>query len=173
MDDKIPYNEIDMECSVGLDDDDELVIKNLSTDPTPDASEGRNLVSKLGIFADFSDDDMEMGKPIPTEEIVELPSLTVGAGKTASTVEQEILNAKNGVMTPEQISRADLTGINEIDMECSVGEDDDFIPSVSLENSKKLDFGDEEEFHFGKPSLEEDVQPIEEKKPDGTVDANY
>lgn len=174
-------NQIDMECAAPDDDDTFLVIKpsKVSTEETPMVgADDRNLVTKLGIFADFSDGDEDPNAPKIIADVVELPSLTVGAGK-ASSVEQEILNAQNGVMTPEQINRADLTGINIIDTECSVGEDDDVEPTKAepgfhpISKQQLLDFGDEEnETSFDKGLLEKKDREVEEKM-DGSVDANY
>lgn len=162
-------NQIDMECNVDPDDDEFFLrpaVHETSDDPkasTITGADDRQLVTKLGIFADFSDDDLVFdGKPRQMEEIVDLPPLTVGTGKVSS-MEQEILNAKNGVLTPEQINHADFTGINEIDTECSVGEDDDDF-EFSLSTSK-----------LEEPKLEEDLleKKSKEEKPDGSVSADY
>lgn len=169
MDEKeTKINEIDMECNVDPEDDGfgSIVVE------VPAASvgdDGREINTKTGIFADFSDDIDLSNEPV---EVVVSKPLVVQS-------EQDILNAKNGVLGDEALDRADLSGINEIDMECSVGEDDDITPSSKV-GTLTIAFDEAENTTEQLQENKESTSTLLEKKRaaakeklDGTVTANY
>lgn len=101
-------NQIDMECSVA-DDDDDFIVR--SSKPSGDGldgdvlNEGREIKSHTGIIINLSDDESQaLARRHFQRGAPEIPQ-----GETMNLDEPTNFN-----------------GINEIDMECSIGEDDDF-----------------------------------------------
>lgn len=188
-------NEIDMECEVDPEEDDgfggqvttsqekpQYITKQFlddyhdaynQADSHGSANDGRDLVVKTGIIIDLSDDDEIEYRETPDVEVIDSNPLIVQD-------EQEILNASNGLLGDENLTRSNLSGINEIDMECSVGEDDDdvsFGGSVGIEKRQPLDLGDEDE-EVTKLLVDEAVvkQSIQERKNEidqGVVERDY
>lgn len=152
-------NLIDMDTDF-VDDEDTIVVVDKPSADKEDISDDHNSVT--GIIIDLSDDD--------DVEVKTLKPLSVGANGF-DHMEQDILNAKQGTLTPNQIDRADLNGINEIDMECSVGEDDDF-------DSPKAYFSPDDFKEYEQTLVNEDILAEKHPKKDafidqGKVEADY
>ena len=114
------YNEIDMECNIAEDDDGFGGF-------TENSSSAKK---KTGIILDFNEDDdsVKVLKPLVVQD------------------EQDILNAAHGVLGQHSLENTDLSKIpfNEIDMECSIGEDDDFGCSPKNEIEENFDIENKE-----------------------------
>ena len=133
-------NSVDLEIDPSLLDDDDS-FGNVVTDSKPNTFDGEEIncvdnrpVKKVtGIKIDLSDDDSEISfksrKQIPLDDIPTLTSKSINC-----TSEQDIMDAVNDTNTERGMAshfNDDFNGINSIDMECSVGEDDDFVPRAS------------------------------------------
>ena len=174
-------NEIDMEIDPSLLDDDDsfgsMPIKNSKPntfggqkiDVDEFGGEDRPIKKVTGITIDLGDDDnvpnFKPRKPLMDDEIPTLISQSINCNS-----EQDIMDAMNDMNTPRGRMMNDLdgfSGINEIDMECSIGEDDDdFIPTP-----KRKPIFDEDE-----PELVSE-EIIQEKRParvsQGKVEDDY
>lgn len=174
-------NEIDMEIDPSLLDDDDsfgsMPIKNSKPntfagqkiDVDEFGGEDRPVKKFTGITIDLGDDDnvpnFKPRKPLMDDEIPTINSTPIRCNS-----EQDIMDAMNDMNTPRGRMMNDLdgfNGINEIDMECSVGEDDDdFIPTP-----KRKSMFDEDE-----PELVSE-EIINEKRParvsQGKVEDDY
>ena len=174
-------NEIDMEIDPSLLDDDDsfgsMPIKNskpntfggqkINVDEF--GGEERPIKQVTGIKIDLSDDDnvpnFKPRKPLMDDDIPTINSTPIRCNS-----EQDIMNAMNDMNTPRGRMMNDLdgfNGINEIDMECSVGEDDDdFAPAKPF-------YGELEEVN---PELVSE-EIIKEKRParvsQGKVEDDY
>lgn len=151
-------NEIDMECNT-LDDDDfggfgntEITSNNTEVaDPISASDDDRDLQTHTGIILDFGDDtDLEIN-PKELE--------TVSKPITAQMSDKGI-----DVNMPVQ-SDMDFSGINEIDMECSIGEDDDFGPAIKHTG----DFDDFEEDNLDRELVNEEIVAESKKKADAQI----
>ena len=165
-------NEIDMECSVDDDEDGfggfveaepkaevkiDFAEPETKEGPAPvgSANDDREISSKhTGIILDFGEDDVEIN---PTDiEIVEKP---ITAQMTDQGVDVDM------PIHPE----TEFKGFNSIDMECSIGEDDDFAPGENEKFSfNKLDFGDDEE--FTNELVNEEIVKESKKRADDQLD---
>lgn len=119
-------NQIDTECDFADDSDDMIIRESVSAaraDDPADVSSERNLVRHTGVMISFDDDDSEtiVQKPIVVSEVSDL-----GHKETAELPMDGAINA--------------------IDMECSIGEDDDFdTPKLSQPSEKDPeDFSEKE-----------------------------
>ena len=157
------YNEIDMDCDIDMDEDDfggfgSTNITSTSNSESIEAAgdDGRSLDTHTGIIINFGDSDDEIEFD-PTElEVIDSKPLVVQD-------EQDILNAENGLLGQENFDRNDFTGINEIDMECEVGEDDDLDDSYfTSPKGGYIDFDEDEEYLNSKELVDEEL--INEKK---------
>ena len=174
-------NEIDMEIDPSLLDDDDsfgsMPIKNSKPntfggqkiDVDEFCGEERPVKKFTGITIDLGDDDnvpnFKPRKPVMDDEIATINSTPIRCNS-----EQDIMDAMNDMNTPRGRMMNDLdgfNGINEIDMECSVGEDDDdFAPAKPF-------YGELEEVD---PELVSE-EMLQEKKPvkisQGKVEDDY
>ena len=180
-------NEIDMECNIDPDEEDgfggfvsrepsthvresnkqEFTFDNFKPDLQAHgaANDDREIKRTIGVSMDFSDDYPEMNnfKDESFTDKVEEKDQVVDLGEVPLDM--------------------DFSGVNEIDMECSVGEDDDdfsFGGKVSIEERKVLDFDDPEEDKLlnEKALIDEEIvkKSITERKSEidqGKVEKDY
>lgn len=185
--DLMKVNEIDMECNVDDEDDGfggfvttepkkELKSQRSQIDfssdsniqngltPVGSANDGREISSKTGIILDFGETEYDIN-PLDVE-IVSKP-ITAQLFDDGVHVDQPI--------HPE----TDFSGYNQVDMECSIGEDDDFgQPSKPVKHSGDfLDFSDEDDEIEKELVNEEIVEESKKKAADqldqGKVEADY
>ena len=168
-------NDIDMEIDPSLLDDDDtfgsVVVRNSKPNTFDgediDTNEDRPIKSFTGVTIDLGDDDnipnFKPRKPLMDDEIPTLHSQPINCHS-----EQDIMDAVNDINTARGRMMNDFNGINEIDMECSVGEDDDdFKPAKPF-------FGKVEEVN---PELVSEEMIQEKKKKEkvsqGKVESDY
>ena len=172
-------NEIDMECNVDEDDDGfggfvkakpkTFVNNKISStdsqinytpnknDPQPigAANDDREISTKTGIVLDFGETEYDINpKDI---EIVSKPI-------TAQ------LNDENGININQPLHLEDFSGYNSIDMECSVGEDDDFggFTEEKISHSGDfLDFGDDDDIE--RQLVSEEIVKESKKQADNQI----
>ena len=151
-------NEIDLECAAPDDDDDSfgnIVQAPTSTGEEP-SEDDRPLNLKTGVIISFDDDDVD-AKTITTK-IVNLDEPVAPA----------ISNPATGLSTG---------GINPIDMECSIGEDDDddVVLGISAPSHSRevLDFGDDEPELIDEEVVAESRASAASQIDQGTVEDDY
>lgn len=138
------YNEIDLECSVADDDDSfgSIQIKDTpnkysDSDEYVDISDTRAPV-KTGIFIDLSDDDDDI-KPQHQSKIKTI---------TADLCDDGIKISNN--FSSNNLSEFESKDFNEIDMETSIGEDDDVEELPDDEVDEKFNYDDYEDTYWKK-----------------------
>ncbi len=173
-------NEIDMECEVDDDDDgfggfvkaepkdhakkevisfaDEMPQPKEGPSPVGAANDGRELSTKTGIILDFGDSEVSF-KP---DDIEVIDSPTISAEMTDEGIEFK------APVHEEDYFNGNFKGYNQIDMECSVGEDDDFGGPVESNRNKRFDFGDDDE-EFTNELVNEEIVKESKKRADDQI----
>ena len=167
---------IDMDIDDSLLDEDDTFgfteVKNSKPNTFDDEEievDDRPVVSHTGIKIDLSGNDSAYTyRPKPEDDVPTLQSQTIKA-----TNDQEILDAYNNVNTPRGMMENNMdNGFFGIDMECSIGEDDeDYVPRKDLETN----YLDEEEESTAELVSEEMVNEMIQAKrvTQGAVEADY
>ena len=173
-------NEIDMECSVDDDDDgfggfvqtepkterkSEPVKFDIPSEPQMEigprpveaANDGRDISTKTGIVLDFGETEYDVN-PMDIE-IVSKP-ITAQLLDDGVNIDQPV--------HPE----TDFSGFNQIDMECSIGEDDDFgeEPKPIKHSGSFLDFSDDEDDEIERELVDEELVKESKKIADDQID---
>lgn len=179
-------NEIDMECEIDPEEDDgfgafvsaptkqevkqRVIVDSFDDEkripmmtPHGAANDDREINTTLGVTVDFGGDYPEMND--------------YRAESFTDKVNQEDQIIDLGEVDINQ----DFSGYNQIDMECSVGEDDDydtptFKGNVSVEKRELLDFSDDEEedkFFVNEEVVKQSVNERKSEIDQGIVEKDY
>lgn len=163
---------IDMEIDDSLLDEDDSFGLTEVKNSKPNTFDGeeietddRPVVSRTGIKINLSDDDCYNYNPKIEDDVPTLKSQTIKAMN-----DQQILDAYNNTNTPRGMMENDMnSGYWGIDMECSVGEDDDFEPKKPV---KKTVINDDFEPELTSDEIVE--KTVKQKKvTQGKVEADY
>lgn len=146
-------NEIDMECNVDEDDDGFGSFQpNVSVDTISKIdSDDREIKKHTGVLLNFSDDDIEEeDSPVKTITVSDLEDIAKQKAEYA-------------------MQTGDFSGINEIDMECEIGEDDEDYYEPETIKKSVLDFGDDDEDAFEGELISEEIIKESKKKADAQI----
>lgn len=152
-------NQVDMECDIPLDDDD---LGGFGNDKGE--SESRPVEKKTGIILNFGDDDTEISFKPQELEVVDKPIV-----KQMDFDENEF---RPQPVSEEDYFNGNFKGYNAIDMECSIGEDDDFDVKPASTKVDTLQDEDDKEL-VNEEIVKESVKKAAEQISQGKVEDDY